>query len=55
MSLSFQDIVDNISEAMISLDGEEVVEVHNRICSRKIKYIEDSQWEYTDENDNEVD
>ena len=49
--LTFQDIVDNITEAMISLNGEEIVELHNKICSRKIVYITDSIWKYNGETD----
>ena len=29
---------------MIELTGEEVVDLHNKVCSRKIKYTEDSTW-----------
>jgi aminoglycoside phosphotransferase family enzyme len=50
--LSFQDVTDNIAEAMMELDGEQVAEIHNRICSRKIDYKEDSLWEYNGEDDN---
>ena len=53
MILTFQDIVDNISDTMIELTGEEVVDLHNKVCSRKIKYTEDSTWEYTGDNDND--
>ena len=52
-SVSFSDLVSNIMEAMESLSGEEVAKVHNEICSRKIRYVEDSQWEYTEEDDND--
>ena len=55
MSLTFRDVTDNVSEAMSEQEGEIVAEIHNKICSRKIRYLEDSQWEYTGEDDNEVD
>ena len=54
MPLSFQDIIDNISEAMIGIEDEEVIaDIHNKICSRKVKSIGDSLWEYTGDNDND--
>jgi len=61
MMLTYQDIIRNISDAIECLDAEEIVEVHNKICSSKIKYVGDSMsntkvisiWEYTGENDNE--
>lgn len=51
MSLDFEDIIQNIREAMEELEGEQIVEIHNQICSRKIRYLEDSIWEYTGESD----
>ena len=53
MILTFTDIVDNVVDTMTELEGEEIVEIHNQICSRKIQYVEDSIWEYTGEDDNE--
>ena len=47
--LTFKNIVDNIANAMGSLDGEEIAELHNKICSRKIRYITDSIWKYDGE------
>ena len=43
--LTFNDIIDNISMAMEEADGEYIAEVHNRISSTKVKYVEDSVWE----------
>jgi len=43
--LSFQDVIDNISEALAQADGKHVADIHNQICSNEIVYLEDSQWE----------
>jgi len=51
--LTFTDVTDNIIEAMEELDGEQIAEIHNQICSRKIDYLEDSIWDYTGEDDND--
>ena len=49
--LSEKDILDNISAVLQGLDGDEVAELHNNLHFKKIRYIEDSQWEYTEEED----
>lgn len=50
--LSFQDVLENIEDAVTEIsDGEEIARIHNSICSRKVKYIEDNIWEYEDEED----
>ncbi len=50
--VSFDDVMSNIREALdCSLDGEEIAELHNRVYNKKIRYIEDSVWEYTGEQD----
>lgn len=41
--LEFADVMEDISEAMQELDGDEVAKIHNRICLSKIKYSEDDQ------------
>jgi hypothetical protein len=50
-ALGFQDVVDNITDALTEMDGETVARIHNQICSRKVEYLEDSQWEYSGEKD----
>ena len=50
--LTFQDIVDNIAEALTEVPLEEVVRIHNETCSRKVEYLEDSLFTYTGEDDN---
>ena len=42
--IDFDEVMKNIREAMESLDGEEVANVHNSICDTKIEYDEDSLW-----------
>lgn len=56
MSLSFQDVVDNILDTMTELDEEQITKIHNDICSRKIKSVEinSEKWEYTDEDDEDI-
>jgi len=49
--LDFSMITDSIVDTMGELDGEQIAEIHNQICSRKIKYVEDSIWEYSGEED----
>lgn len=49
--IDINEVIKNIRNAMESLDGEEVAEVHNLICYKKIRYDEDSMWEYTGEED----
>lgn len=49
--MGIDEVIANIREAMESLNGDEVAEVHNLICDKKIRYGEDSLWEYTGEED----
>ena len=42
--MTYTDIIENISNAMESCDGEEVARIHNNICSSKIEYDKDNQW-----------
>jgi hypothetical protein len=49
--LNIAEVIVNIAEAVESLTGEEVARIHNDICKRKIRYIEDNVWEYTGETD----
>lgn len=39
----------NILKAFETLSGEEIARIHNEICSRQIKYNEDSVWEYVED------
>jgi hypothetical protein len=50
-ALTFADVTDSITDTMGELDGEAIAEIHNNVCSRKIRYVEDSIWEYTGEDD----
>jgi hypothetical protein len=43
--LSFQDVIDNLSEALGQADGEKVAEIYNQVCSDQIVYKGDSVWE----------
>lgn len=49
--IGIDEVIANIREAMESLDGNEVAEAHNLLCDKKIRYDEDSMWEYTGEED----
>ena len=52
--LTILDVTDNISMAMEGLANEEIAEIHNQICSRKVRSIAVNKgWEYTGEDDNE--
>ena len=53
-ALTFADITDNITDTMGEMEGETIAEIHNSVCSRKIRYVEDSIWEYTDEDDTDT-
>lgn len=44
-------VIENIKKAFESLTGEEIATVHNEICAKKIKYMEDNVWEYTGKED----
>lgn len=51
-TLTFDDVVKNIRNALDSIDdGEMIADIHNELCATKIKYDEDSIWEYTGESD----
>jgi hypothetical protein len=54
-TLTFSQVTDSITDTMIEMEGETIAEIHNSVCSRKIRYVEDSIWEYTGDDDNEVD
>lgn len=49
--IAIDKVLENISKAMESLDGEEITKIHNDVCSKKIRYLGDSVWEYTGEDD----
>lgn len=49
--LDEDDIRKNIVNALESLSGEEVADVYNKICDKKITYKEDSIWEFEKEGD----
>ena len=41
-------IIERIRKAFESLDGEEISEIHNKICSGHLSYAGDSVWELED-------
>jgi len=47
--LSMQDVVDNIAEVLQGMEGEQVAEVYNNLCSDTIEYKGDSLWERVSE------
>lgn len=53
IGLDINKVLANISNAMESLEGEEVARIHNDLCAKKIRYLgdDDSAWEYTGEDD----
>jgi hypothetical protein len=53
MAMGFLDLMDNLTDTMTELDEEQVAEIYNQICSRKVKPKEDSfwSWEYEDGKD----
>jgi DNA-binding protein Fis len=53
--IDFFKVMEDIRDAMESLDGEEVANVYNLICDNKIKYIEDSIWESIETEQTEED
>jgi hypothetical protein len=46
--LSFQDLIDNLSEVMNELPGEEIARIYNEVCSDQIEYDGDSLWKRED-------
>ena len=47
-------VIGNISSAIDEFDGDDIAELHNKICSRKIRYVADNFFEYTGEDDSNV-
>ncbi len=47
--MEYSDVMDSIRDTMCDMDGEEIVKIHNDICSTKIKYDGDSEWSEVDE------
>jgi hypothetical protein len=43
--LDINDIVENISDALAEKEGEDVAEIHNRICDTQVKYLGDNLWQ----------
>ena len=50
-NISISEVLNNIKEAIESLDGEEVANLHNEICRSKIIYVGAGFWKYTGETD----
>lgn len=42
--LSIQEVLSNITECLAEADGDTITDIHNRICTKDIEYIEDSLW-----------
>jgi len=49
--LIFNEVIKNLREVMDELDGEVIADIFNRVCCKKIRYVGDSTWEYTGEDD----
>lgn len=45
VTLTFEQIIQRISNALSEADGDYVAVIHNKICDEEIKYLEDSVWE----------
>ena len=43
--MTFEEVMQAISDTLTESDGEYVAEVYNSISSRPIKYLGDSVWE----------
>lgn len=43
--MTFAELMDDIRDALCDADGDEITELANRICNRKVKYLGDSLWE----------
>ena len=52
--MQYQEVIDNITDVMEELDGEQIAEIYNQICSGNIEYIEDSVWKEIEKVDVEV-
>jgi hypothetical protein len=46
----FQDLIDNITEALSEADGNYVAGVYNDICSDEVEYVEDSMWKIVEKS-----
>lgn len=44
MSLTTQDLIDNIAEVLAGADGHYIAETYNKICSDQVVYKGDSQF-----------
>jgi hypothetical protein len=49
--IGFQQIMKNIQTAFDELTGDDIAEIHNKVCARKVEYCGDSIWKYTGEKD----
>ena len=43
--MTFDEVIASIKDAMESLDGENIADIHNAICFAQIRYDEDNQWD----------
>ena len=50
--LDDKQVLFNIGKAFEELSGNEIAEIHNQICAKKIQYDGDDVWSYTGEDDN---
>ena len=52
-TLTYQNVIDSITNTMNEMEGEIIAEIYNIVCScsRKIRYVEDSIWEYIEEDE----
>lgn len=43
--ITFQELMEDIRDALCDAEGDEITEIYNSICAQELKYIGDSLWE----------
>ena len=43
--ITFQELMDDIRDALCDAEGDEITKIYNGICAQEITYIGDSLWE----------
>ncbi len=49
--MTYEDIIQSISDCLAGSDGDYIAEVYNNICSIPIRYVGGSVWEEEEESD----
>ena len=49
--LSFDEVIENLSDTLDELDGDVIADIFNHVCCKKIRYVGDSEWQFTGEDD----